>query len=411
MTDRIESLAGDFPLGSKWTLAAPALFLVILPFAHTVALRLTCLGLTALTALAVAWRTGWPRPAVLWPLAAWIVLAFASVSWSVDPDFSLKEAKSEAGYTTIAFLSFLVLAQAPAAWEWFRRALLVGLAAMTLYALLSFWQHGEWLKVGWVSGVGYAGTYLSLMFAILLAHAPQARGPWSRIGLAMLVALLMAAGYATTNRAFWVALGATLVTFAALAGRPPSRGALAIRLGMLTAALAVIGVGFLAAIRQRHLLHGQADQVAALFSSDIRWRMWTHTLERIAEQPWTGYGFGRGILAEEFRTGFEPIATHTHNLILDMGLGLGVPGALLLVAILTTLAFEFWRLYRSGVPQAREMGLLGLLLLVALLSKNVTDNLFARDPALLFWSLAGIALGRGMTFGCSRGAGASPRRV
>jgi O-antigen ligase len=282
---------------------------------------------------------------------------------------------------------------------------------MTLYALQSFLQYGEWVKEGWVSGVGYAGTYLALIFAVLLAQVPQARGPWSRLGLALLVALLMAAGYATTNRAFWLSLGATLVAFAALAGRAPSRRSLAIRFGVLAAALTAIGVGFLAAIRQRHVLLGQGEQVAALFSSDIRWRVWNHTLERIAEQPWTGYGFGRGILAEEFRESFEPIATHTHNLILDMGLGLGVPGALLLVAILATLAFEFWRLYRSGVPQAREMGLLGLLLLVALLSKNTTDNLFARDPALLFWSLAGIALGRGMTLGRSRGADGSPRRV
>jgi O-antigen ligase len=388
-----------FPLGTKWSLAAPAMFLFILPFAHTVALRLVCLGLTALTAFAMALRAGWPRPWVLWPLAFWVTLAFSSVGWSVDPDLSLKEAKSEAGYTTVAFLSFLVLSQSAAAWEWFRRALFVGLGTMTVYSLFSVWRYGEWVKEGWVSSVGYASSYLALMFAFILALVPRTRDPWGRVGLAVLSVLLMAAGYFTLSRAFWLSLAATMAAFALLVGRQVSRREAFLRLGVLAAAAVAVGGGLLAVIRQRHLMLGQSDRVADLITSDIRWSIWGHTLERIAERPWTGYGFGRGVLAEEFRAGFEPIATHTHNLFLDMGLGLGVPGTLLLLAILATLVAGYWQLHRSGEPQAREMGLLGLLLLVALLTRNATDNLFARDPALLFWSLAGIALGRGMSAG------------
>ena len=41
--------------------------------------------------------------------------------------------------------------------------------------------------------------------------------------------------------------------------------------------------------------------VAQSLADDPRFVLWQHTFERIRERPWTGFGYGKSILAEELR--------------------------------------------------------------------------------------------------------------
>src|SRR6266853_4552501 len=73
------------------TLLPFMLLLFVLPFPGTVALRLVCLAVAFLVAIAL-WRRLVPpaipcKPALL----AWMAVAFLSLAWAVDPAYSLGE--------------------------------------------------------------------------------------------------------------------------------------------------------------------------------------------------------------------------------------------------------------------------------------------------------------------------------
>jgi hypothetical protein len=72
--------------------------------------------------------------------------------------------------------------------------------------------------------------------------------------------------------------------------------------------------------------------------SSSRWGIWSNTLALIAMHPWAGVGFGEFNFAWTL-TPFpgRPVAffDHTHNIILQFAVELGVPLALLVLALLT----------------------------------------------------------------------------
>ncbi len=85
--------------------------------------------------------------------------------------------------------------------------------------------------------------------------------------------------------------------------------------------------------------------------SSSRFKIWSNTLALIAAHPWTGVGWGEFNFAwtlTEFPD--RPIAffDHTHNLVLQLAVELGIPATL---AILAVLMWALWRA-RGGLRDA-----------------------------------------------------------
>jgi O-antigen ligase len=100
---------------------------------------------------------------------------------------------------------------------------------------------------------------------------------------------------------------------------------------------------------------GHAFGGAARFSvqgdvSSSRFGVWANTLALIAQHPWTGVGWGGFNFAWSL-TPFpnRPVAffDHTHNLVLQLAVELGVPLAALVLGLLS------WALWRAGVAAWR----------------------------------------------------------
>jgi O-antigen ligase len=47
------------------------------------------------------------------------------------------------------------------------------------------------------------------------------------------------------------------------------------------------------------------DTLSAHLESDPRVKIWAYAVERIAERPWLGHGYGRGILGKDFVARFQ----------------------------------------------------------------------------------------------------------
>jgi O-antigen ligase len=383
-TDRVARLA-----------AVPAcVFLFVLPITHTVAIRTIALGLLALAAGYAWWRERPPAPPryLLIAMAAWAGVAVASLAWTIDFEYSRGEVRNEVAYPLIAFFAFYVLTPDEARWRLWVRVLALSAAAIAVYAFANFIRHVDWYTQAYVGDRNAYSTYAVLVLPVLLAGVlDRGLGMRWRIAAGFALALTLGAGALTKNRIMWVAL--LVAALALLATRFRWRAASG---RARTAALAgVLALGVAAGVQiatvsgQKTLAAG-GGTLAAQLEADPRVKIWAYSIERIAERPWLGHGYGRGILGKDFVARFQGniLNWHAHNTFLNGAMSGGIALVAALVALFAALAVALARGSRASPPCAFVLAVLA-----AAIVKSLTDDVLIRETSLLFWSLAGMALG------------------
>lgn len=97
--------------------------------------------------------------------------------------------------------------------------------------------------------------------------------------------------------------------------------------------------------------------------SGLRFAIWDNTLTLIAQQPWTGVGWGRFNLAWTFTPFAErppQFFDHAHNLPLHLAAEMGVPATAVVVGLV------LWALWRAWPARDASAARAGLVLLAAL---------------------------------------------
>lgn len=129
---------------------------------------------------------------------------------------------------------------------------------------------------------------------------------------------------------------------------------------------------------------------------NVRFEIWHYSIGYLIKNPFKGCGFGRASLNKKYPyyktrgRGFW----HAHNMFLNIGLELGVQG---LVAFCYLLASVFWiglEGYRKSKPDTLSHFLGGslMLMVIAVTFRNMFDDFFVDDTALLFWFLCGLSV-------------------
>jgi O-antigen ligase len=396
----------------SWQHLAPLIFLVALPFNHNMALRLLALFLAGVFAIRLAYTNKTQLPLKL-PLALWAGIAALSLNWSIDPLFSLGELKSEIGYGLVAFFSFYILNQGEREWKWSLQAIAVGMVATVAVALWVNRAHlPDFHTYNWDWQHGYVAysTYLATILPCLMyIWIKNARGGALRILSWLLLPIFLLAGYATLNRMFWLSASSVFLLWAGLwwARHGQARRRTSMLVSTLGGALLLAAL-FITVANQKPADTAPLQADTSLFSGHIlntfenseRYDIWRFWLTRVAEKPLTGVGFGRDLpqlaYADIKPKEWHPLMfAHAHNVLLNYALQLGIGGLAALLFLLGALALRFWRLYRSPLEEASLLGICGMTTIIAMLSKNMTDDLFWRGDALLFWALMGMMLGYG----------------
>jgi O-antigen ligase len=370
-------------------------------FSHTVALRLILLLCGALLA---AWVLVRERGAVkalppVWiPFVLWAAWAALSISWSVEPDRSLKEWRNEVFYCGLALWVCFVAAQS-------RNALrvmvpIVALAAIAvvavaLYSFASGWEH---YLVGLHGGPGdHSSALLTLMPCVVMAgwYARRTQAAFHvQASVVVLAVLLTLSAYATLNRTIWLGFAIQLGLLALLLHSRRAGPAWSTRRKVIAvASIAVVAVAAVGA-----LLAVQAEREATGGTSlggDHRLLLWPQIIEQVQEQPYTGYGFGRGLLRKPLRAEFGALdgqLWHAHNIALEALVQVGAPGLGLLVFLLGSVIVAGWQSARSADRLAAACGMALLAVVAGMLVRNMTDTLLVRQNALLFWGVTGVLL-------------------
>lgn len=110
-----------------------------------------------------------------------------------------------------------------------------------------------------------------------------------------------------------------------------------------------------------HVFGGAARLRAETDISSSRFGIWSNTLTLIAQHPWWGVGWGEFNLAWSL-TPFphRPVAffDHTHNLLLQWAVELGLPLAALVTALMSWALWCAWRAGRNQVAVDRDQAVL-----------------------------------------------------
>jgi O-antigen ligase len=392
--------AAKLRTGIVWLLAA-ALF--VLPFSSSIFVRNLCLSL----ALAgFVWqvvsgakvRDLIPAPRLLLPIACWSLWCVASAAWSIEPDYSLGEMRPGLLYPAATFLLFYAATtdvETIDRWAW---SLTAGLALLGLAAVVPKLVTGEWDPRRWHAGIGSYATHLVLampMLAWTFLRTPH-EATATRTLLLAVGACNLAALWWLDSRIAWVALAAMTVLAVAISmrlpGLAPRRRALVAALVVATTFLVLFGL----ALQQRvpYPAHGPAA-VPGKLSPDPRVSLWRYSVERIADAPWVGHGYGKGILRKQFRESVKPdhpLNQHGHNVLLNVTLQTGFVGLGLFCWMVAALVREMAAGLALGPPR-NLAAKLGLVLLAGFAIRNMTDDFLTRHAALLAAALAGAALG------------------
>jgi O-antigen ligase len=327
-------------------------------------------------------------------LALWAAWSALTLLWSLDPDWSAKEFRNEVIYAVLAFWMCYVAAQARGALRVIASVVAAGSALACGIAIYHFAASTGHYPGGMHGGPGsHSSVLLTLMPCALLAawHGARARIPWLLLLGSALALLYALSAYTTLNRTVWIGLVIEALVIFALLGlrRGGSTDRRPIRI--VGAALVVLAAGAvaLAAVHAER----QALQSAVPVKQDPRLRLWPEAGKLIAERPLQGYGFGRGLMRAELaqRTG-DSMLWHSHNLFVDTALQAGIPGLLLLVALLACTVRHGWAASRTQDALARACGIVLVAVVAGMLARNMTDVLWVRHVALLYWGAAGMLL-------------------
>lgn len=371
----------------RWSWLPFAGLLIILPYPGTVAARLLLLLVTFICALVWYFRatpSAWAPLPCKPVLAIWWLVGLVSLTYAADPGYSLGELKNEFGYTVLALFAFFVIGQRRGTAFFALRALVMGAILLCGWGIATWLDGFGWKRTAGHGDVGVVATYIvTVVPAILLVALDDNSQFWRRIGV-LAGSLALCALVLTRQRAAWLALAAEIVILLVLLAQV---GRLPVSPQKIVVATIAISVSATIAV-----LVSTLDRLApaGVASFDTRIEFWPSVFAQIGAHPLAGSGFGRQamkIANAALIPNYNRELWHAHNFVLNYGLGMGIPGMLVLLALFAAWGRFFWR------HAANMVGIAGCMLVAGVFLRNQFNDFFQRDMSLLFWALCGLFAG------------------
>jgi O-antigen ligase len=372
---------------------------LVWPRSLAFALMCTTLVLTIATHPRAARERFTAANGVLVAILAWWLWSTASLAWTTEPRFSVREWETELQYGAFVFAAFLVALRDDFDFRALVTTLLVSFALLAVLLIATTLVTGRFDPAKWHHDVGIWSTHLveiaPLLLFVLVGYDGVSATRRRVVVFAALFVLLLLNARLTDNRIVWLAFGA-MFGVAALAAALRWRAtfmSLPWRfVAPIAAVFLLLGFAFADVAQEKaELYYPKAAGVAGSIEHDPRIALWRAVAERIEEAPWLGHGVGRGILREELQEEFNDRAlTHPHNTFVAQWLETGVVGLGLFVAMLAALVARYVRMIRSDDGPTAMTGIVGVTLITGFVVKNLTDDFFYRSNAKLFWALSAL---------------------
>jgi O-antigen ligase len=381
-----------------WAIIPPAVYLFVLPFSHTIAIRWIALGLSAVVAIRYQSRLAAPRLPCIVPIALWLIVAASSLIWATRPGYSFAEFRIDVLYALAGFLILFALTHSEKVFYILLRSILVSSFTISIIAIVRFFQYGKWMD-GYPNFLGEFSSCMLMAIAIIpLALLEQPHRRWKVRVVTITLVIVLAANLCAMSRMFWISASVmALVAGLMYAVGNSSANRTNVTVGLLLVATVGIAGFVVSSLRPERDLN----------TPDPRLAIWHQAVQNISEKPFTGAGFGREVYKERYEALMPGKGLyHAHNIFLSYGEQMGLQGTVILIVLFVALLVTFFRLWRTGDRVARNIGIAGTALVVGVVIKSTTDTHFGREVTLYFWAIIGMLLGL-----ARRHTGASRERV
>jgi O-antigen ligase len=269
-------------------------------------------------------------------------------------------------------------------------ALLIGAVAAGAGALFSFVLLGDARASGPLSDPNDLAYVLTASLPLAASRIGTTRGA-RRLALVLAAALLLAGTAVTVSRGGAIAIAAVTVWIAARRVIPPR-----LLLGAAAVVVVVGGIGALLAAPQIRTALAQKDYIAStnVATRELRWQA---ALRMLGANPLGGVGPGGFPGGYVKYSGFAELAERTpvtHEMYLEVGAELGVPGLALFLGLIALAAvcseLTIRRLRRARAPDDDPVllaayGAQGLLLAVC-----ITSSFLSEEYYMPLWAGIGI---------------------
>ncbi len=209
----------------------------------------------------------------------------------------------------------------------------------------------------------------------------------------------------TASRGAWMGLAAAALVLIALRWR----------WGWLAALLAAIGGAMIVWRVGPRQVAELVIASKALGGAEQRLEIWSRALYMLQDFPFTGIGMGAfkqvaNALYPFFLAGPDAEIPHAHNIFLQVGVDLGLPGLVAWLALLILVSACAWQVYRRGRRRGNSVltGLgAGLLASqAALVVHGLTDAAtWGTRPAVVVWAIWGLAMATFILASTEEGSG------
>jgi O-antigen ligase len=371
-----------------------ALYVLILPVNGTIALRnlffFVLFGITVCLILGKKLKLNIP---LVCPWIAYATVALISLTYAINVKYSLSEIKTE---ILFGFMAMIL----GAAWINNRNALMGLIATLIagniLLILLGFYVAYDIRNVSPVIqaapfkiGVGKFSTYILMIMPLIAAFILQDK-KYRAWGAVLLIANIVAL-YFTANRLAFICLAGQISIALFMIGVIKKKI-------KLNAKLLILALTMLLIVVYMIVKRGPNDiTLIEQLSTDARWGtggLWSKAIADIIAHPFGGTGFGiQGfkMLHPEISQN-NGLLWHAHNVFLNIGVQMGIPGIITLVILIGFVLYRLWAHVRSEDRFIHTYAVAGILMTIGLFLKVQTDDFFNRDIALLFWLLTGALI-------------------
>jgi probable O-glycosylation ligase (exosortase A-associated) len=253
---------------------------------------------------------------------------------------------------------------------------------------------------GYVGGSGLAGNpndlalMLNLLMPITGALLVITHRPWLRVVAGGALLLSVAAVIATFSRAGFLTLAVIAVMALVAMARRRAAGTALLLVFLAVAALFVMPEGYFA--RLSTITNIEADVTG---SAQGRWTDYIVSLDYIRQHPITGAGLGQDLLALNEARG-QATWRSVHNAFLQAAVDLGLPGFLLLAALLFASLgnARFVRKQSSRQPGLEPLAVLAQGVQMSLIAFMVAAFFHPIAYQFYFFCLAGLAVALGNAY-------------
>jgi O-antigen ligase len=277
-------------------------------------------------------------------------------------------------------------------------ALLLGNLLMVTYGMVDFFHRGGSLFSSQVragslhSGFGTFGTYLITILPYLLMAVFFVKKILNRLTLLSLLFLNFFALYLTHSRGSWIA--AILLLLLAGWRFLPKK--------ILIVSLATAAILFFFFAPQKIIKHhaeiiSSGAPPTSIETVQARWELFKFSLKKIKENPFRMLGFGRRSFVKKFQDFYlqykGALLWHAHNTFLNIALQTGLQGLVIFCFLIYKLIkYCSGRVNFENSLLAKYFLLATLLMVITFFVRNLSDDFFIDDSALLFWFLSGAAV-------------------